>query len=164
MSRGRKPASPKVKDLAAGTHRPEEATAPAGIADDAPPWVTHKDARELWSQLMPELRRRHQYIPLFQVELGRYCVAFGMYRDAIRKITGARKSPVVKSGKGVEMLSQHWVVANNAHKTMYALAGDLGLNPVGQLRMAGLQLDLFDPTPGPDGDNVTSFSKFRRPQ
>lgn len=147
--RGRKPGSPKVQDLAAGkfklvggTETGDAPPPPPPIDPDAPPsWVKSEDARRLWSQLLPDLKLRKQYIRLFEAELGRYCVAFGQYVHALKKM-GTK--PVVKSSKGVDMLSQWWVVANRAHETMLKLAADLGLNPVAQLRLAGIQLDLFD--------------------
>ncbi len=165
--RGRKPASPKVQDLEAGKLRlvggTEGGEPPkSDERDAAPDWVKDKNARRLWAQLLPELRVRKQYIRLFETELGRYCVAFGQYVDALGKMKG---KPVVQSTKGVDMLSQWWVVANRAHETMLKLAADLGLNPVAQLRLAGIQLDLFDAPArgtGTDGPAQNPFGAFRR--
>ncbi len=173
--RGRKPGSPKVQELAAGKLQLVGGTEtgdppPPPVDPDAPPaWVKSEEARRLWSQLLPDLKMRKQYIRLFEAELGRYCVAFGQYVQALKKM-GTK--PVVKSSKGVDMLSQWWVVANRAHETMLKLAADLGLNPVAQLRLAGIQLDLFDKplagtgTYGPDGGGPppgNPFGALRRP-
>lgn len=173
--RGRKPGSPKVQDLEAGKLRLAGGTdagdkPPPPPDPDAPPaWVKDAEARRLWAQLLPDLKRRKQYIRLFEAELGRYCVAFGQYVHALGKMKG---KPVVKSSKGVDMLSQWWVVANRAHETMLKLAADLGLNPVAQIRLAGIQLDMFDqPLPatgtfGPDGGGpappANPFGALRR--
>lgn len=171
--RGRKPGSPKVQDLAEGKQglrviegggEGGEPPKPPPADPDAPPtWVKDENARRLWAQLLPDLKLRKQYIRLFETELGRYCVAFGQYVHALGKMQG---KPVVKSSKGVDMLSQWWVVANRAHETMLKLAADLGLNPVAQLRLAGIQLDLFDkplPATGTDGPSPANpFGAFRR--
>jgi len=173
--RGRKPGSPKVQDLAEGKQGLRlidgGGAPPEPPADDpnAPPaWLTSEDARRCWRDVLPDLTLRKQYIALFERELGRYCAAFGDYVEARRKMDAAGGA-VVKSKKNVDMLSQWWVVANRAHETMLKLAADLGLNPVAQLRMAGLQLDLFNQPPratGTDGPGGASpanpFGAFRR--
>lgn len=185
MTRGRKPQSPQLSELGKPglTSLPTEKGGGGGDdggqppeppkADDAPDWITDKVARAEWGRLLPQMKARRQYIPLFATELARYCVAFGQYVAAIRELDKAG-GPVTKSSKNVPMLSQHWVVMNRAHETMRALAADLGMNPVAQVRIGGLQLDLFDAptaggTPPPDGtpppatDNVVNaFAKFRR--
>ena len=178
---GRKPQSPKVKELAAGT-APLRLVGGSGDGDPPPPdarridayappgWVKDKHARAEWSRRMVELARRHQYSRLFETELGRYCVAFGQYVHALQKMQRAPKrggGAVVKSSKNVEMLSQWWVVANRAHETMRALAGDLGLNPVAQVRIAGVQFDLFgdmpqQPAPKAGGDTPKTFADLRK--
>lgn len=166
-SRGRKPASPKVKDLARGGlsvvdggGKPPEPPA----EDAAPDWITDQRARALFEDLAPELRKRKLYISLFEVELGRYCVAFGQYVAALKAM--GDKGPVIKSSKKVPMLSMHQVVANRCHAVMQSLAGDLGLNPVAHSRLDGVQLDMFDaPRPtGTDGapNGGVSFGDLRR--
>jgi P27 family predicted phage terminase small subunit len=163
---GRKPTSPKVKDLAAGRLRlvggnDAGGAPPKGPEEDKPPaWIKDRHARAEWKRLLPALKLRKQYIPLFQSELARYCVAFGQYVEAIGELDRAG-GPVTKSSKNVAMLSQYWVVANRAHETMTRLAGDLGLNPVAQVRLAGLQLDLFQQPPG-DRPAASPFGAFRR--
>ncbi len=170
--RGRKPESPKVKDLAAGRFKVVEGGAgsgdggepPSGSANDPPAWVKAPAAREMWAKLLPQLLLRKQYLSIFEAELGRYCVAFGQYVEAVARLDDDG-GPVVKSSKNVNMLSQWWVVANRAHETMLRLAADLGLNPVAQMRLEGLQLDLFNQPPrrtGTDGAPATGFSQFRR--
>jgi P27 family predicted phage terminase small subunit len=167
-SKGRKPASPKVRDLAAGglhivgggSGKPP-APPPA---DPAPAWIEDPVARKLWGELQPELRRRKLYISLFECELGRYCVAFGQYVAALKAM--GKDGPVTLSSKKVPMLSMHQVVANRAHAIMQSLAGDLGLNPVAHVRLDGVQLDMFD-QPRPTGTNGpetggTGFGTLRR--
>lgn len=189
MTRGRKPMNPQLTELAKPglTAPPMEPAAGGGdgggddppkrsrrkklAAGDAPPvWMKDKMARAEWARLLPQMKARRQYIPLFSMELARYCVAAGQFVQAIRALDAAG-GPVTKSSKGVPMLSQDWVVMNRAHETMRALAADLGMNPVAQVRIGGLQLDLFDapsaPTSGPapsgQGDNVVNaFAAFRR--
>lgn len=173
--RGRKPGSPKVKDLAAGklrvvagTDREGEGEPPAkprSAAGPKPPaWMKDRVARAEWARLLPDLQIRKQFIPLFASELARYCVAFGQYVAAVKAMETAG-GPVTKSSKGVDMLSMHWVIANRAHETMARLAGDLGLNPVAQLRLSGLQLDLFQ-QPRAHGEGAQAatnpFGNFRR--
>ena len=141
---------------------------PPSAGDElAPPaWIVDENARAEWRRRVPELKRRKQYISLFESEFGRYCVFFGQYIQALAKLDEIH-GPVTESSKGVDMLSMWWVVATRAHEAMRALASDLGLNPVAQVRLAGVQLDLFDqplrPT-GTDGAPPPSpFSQFRRP-
>jgi P27 family predicted phage terminase small subunit len=161
---GRKPTSPKVKDLAAGRLRlvggnDAGGAPPKGPEEDKPPaWIKDRHARAEWKRLLPALKLRKQYIPLFQSELARYCVAFGQYVAAV-KAMDENGGPLATSAKNRPMFSLHWVVANRAHETMARLAGDLGLNPVAQVRLAGLQLDLFQ-----TGDRPPSspFGAFRR--
>jgi P27 family predicted phage terminase small subunit len=102
---------------------------------------------------------------LFESEVARYCVAFGHYVAAVEEMQNAG-GPVVNASTGTPMLSQHWIVASRAHEIMSKLAADLGLNPVAQVRLAGLQLDLFDQPParvtGTDGSLATPFGQFRR--
>jgi phage terminase small subunit len=214
MTRGRKPADPKVRTVgrkdsrrlmalprpAAASNRGRSAKATAGgvegrigamtngdpgskgeagakgaeaqrLYPPPPDYVTDPNARGLWQRVIPDLIRRKKYLSLFEVELARYCVAFGLYVEAARalKKRGGKGvlAPVVTSQKNNDMLSQHWVVMNNAHKVMQTLAGDLGMNPVAYQRIENLQLDLF-----PDADNagesparpssVTPFGEFRR--
>ena len=136
-----------------------------------PDYVTDPNARALWQRVIPDLIRRKKYLSLFEVELARYCVAFGLYVEAARSLKKrAGKgvlAPVVTSQKNNDMLSQHWVVMNNAHKVMQTLAGDLGMNPVAYQRIENLQLDLFPDAEGA-GDSparpssVTPFGEFRR--
>lgn len=162
--KGRKPGSKRVQDLANGTFRViDGGGGPTDEGEDAAPaWITDRLARAEWRRLMPELRARKQYIPLFQIELGRYCVAFGMYVQALAAMD-AEGGPVTKSSKKVPMLSQHWVVAGRAHEQMLRLAGELGLNPVSQQRLAGIQLDLFDQPRGTGTDGPGNpFQQFRR--
>lgn len=171
--RGRKPGSPKVQDLSDGKLRVIDGDRNGGGGDgtlppdgydesDAPPeWMTNEHAIAEWNRVVPELKRRKQYIRLFQSEVARYCVAFGHYVDAVLAMGEA--GPVVKASTGTDMLSQHWIVQSRAHEIMQKLASDLGLNPVTQVRLAGLQLDLFDeplPKTGTDGPNP--FGQFRR--
>jgi P27 family predicted phage terminase small subunit len=171
--RGRKPASPKVHDLAAGKLRVVDGGAgepPAGgdepphhDADAPPAWMTDPNAVLEWRRVIPELRVRKQYIRLFETEVARYCVAFGHYVAAVETMAAAG-GPVVKASTGTDMLSQHWIVASRAHEIMAKLAADLGLNPVAQVRMAGLQLDMFDEPPrrtGTEG-SANPFGQFRR--
>ena len=77
---------------------------------------------------------------------------------------GGGLGPVVKSSKGVPMLSQYWVVANRAHEAMLRLAADLGLNAVAYQRVETLQLDLFaEPLDGAGAaEPATPFGAFRR--
>lgn len=169
-SKGRKPASPTVKDLASGGlsvihgggKPPEPPEPPESLP--APDWIADPRARALWGELAPELRRRKLYISLFEVELGRYCVAFGQYVAALDAMGAA--GPVIKSSKNVPMLSMHQVVANKAHAIMQSLAGDLGLNPVAHVRLDGVQLDMFiEPrSTGTDGSpgGGTGFGNLRR--
>jgi phage terminase small subunit len=172
--RGRKPASPKVQDLAAGKLRvvsgsePQErdarqAEASAPDADAPPSWMTDANAIAEWGRRLPELRMRKQYIRLFETELARYCVAFGHYVAAIEAMSAAG-GPVVKAATGTDMLSQHWIVASRAHEIMAKQAADLGLNAVAQSRMTGLQLDMFDEPPRPTGTAgpANPFGQFRR--
>ncbi len=170
--RGRKPASPKVQDLAAGKLRvvdgggqpPSDGGEPPHDDADAPPaWIEDPHAIAEWHRVIPELRLRKQYIRLFESEVARYCVAFGQYVAAVKAMWAAG-GPVVKASTGTDMLSQHWIVASRAHEMMAKLAADLGLNSVAQARMAGLQLDMFDDTPrrtGTEGQ-ANPFGKFRR--
>lgn len=183
--KGRKPSNPRVRDLAqgklhqetAGKDTAEKAPADAKHLYPAPPaWMTDPNARAEWVRLTPELCRRKKYLALFEAELGRYCVNFGLYVDALatmRCTKGKRQgrlNAVTKSSTGTPMLSQHWVVANRAHEAMAKLAGDLGLNAVAYQRIESLQLDLFTAPPtAPDGDdgaqensNVTAFGALRR--
>lgn len=168
--RGRKPGSPKVQDLASGKLHVinggggGDDLPPDGPDDaDAPPaWMTDDYAIAEWKRVVPELKRRKQYIRLFQSEVARYCVAFGHYVAAVQAMAAA--GPVVKASTGTDMLSQHWIVASRAHEIMSKLASELGLNPVTQVRLAGLQLDLFDAPPqktGTDGPS-TPFGQYRR--
>ena len=171
--RGRKPASPKVQDLAAGKLRVVDGGEPARNDDqpkgsapdaDAPPsWMTDDYAIAEWRRVIPELRLRKQYIRLFETEVARYCVAFGHYVAAVNAMTEAG-GPVVKASTGTDMLSQHWIVASRAHEIMAKLAADLGLNPVAQVRMAGLQRDMFDEPPRQTGTAgpANPFGQFRR--
>jgi P27 family predicted phage terminase small subunit len=171
--RGRKPASPKVQDLAAGKLRvvggggvepPSGGDEPPQRDLDAPPaWMTDPHAIAEWRRVLPELRLRKQYCGLFQSEVARYCVAFGQYVAALSQMA-AEGGPVVKASTGTPMLSQHWVVVSRTHEMMAKLAADLGFNPVAQVRMAGLQLDLFEDAPrrtGTDGPG-TPFGQYRR--
>jgi P27 family predicted phage terminase small subunit len=170
--RGRKPASPKVQDLAAGILRVVDGGAgatnggelPAPDTDVPPSWMTDPHAIAEWRRVIPELQLRKQYIRLFETEVARYCVAFGHYVAAVQAMEAAG-GPVVKASTGTDMLSQHWIVASRAHEIMAKLAADLGLNPVAQVRMAGLQLDMFDAPPrryGTDGTPANPFGQFRR--
>lgn len=171
--RGRKPASPKVKDLAAGKLRVVDGSnegsgrgePAAHDADASPAWIKDPNAIAEWRRVMPELRLRKQYIRLFETEVGRYCVALGHYVAAVEAMQAAG-GPVVNASTGTPMLSQHWIVACRAHEIMAKLAADLGLNPVAQVRLTGLQLDLFDAPParstGTDGPSATPFGQFRR--
>lgn len=179
MVAGRKPDSPKVRDLSEGRFTVVDGGGGeqlAPTADDlAPPdWITDELARDEWRRVLPELRARKQYIPLFSTELGRYCVAFAQYvraLQAMEKPQGRKKQaqgPVVLSSKNVQMVSMHWVVANRAQEIMHKLAADLGFNPVAQVRLSGMQLDLFTQprSTGTDGGPATpstGFGQFRRP-
>ena len=173
--RGRKPSSPKVKDLAKGTFKVvggKDAGAAEGEAkprskakrdpaENPPAWLKNKHAKAKWNELLPDLRLRKQYIDLFAAELARYCYAYGAYIDAVEAMAKA-DGPVTKSSKGVDMLSMHYVVANKMHETMRNLAADLGLNPVSQVRLAGLQLDLFDQPAASGQGKENPFGQFRR--
>ncbi|MCG8434158.1 MAG: P27 family phage terminase small subunit [Gammaproteobacteria bacterium] len=169
--RGRKPSSPKVKDLAKGTLKVvsgKEAGAGEGEAKPKcdtsakpPAWLKSRHAKAKWKELLPDLRLRKQYIDLFAAELARYCYAYGAYIEAVEAMAKG-EGPVTKSSKGVEMVSMHYVVANKMHETMRGLAADLGLNPVSQVRLAGLQLDLFDQPATTGQGKENPFGQFRR--
>jgi P27 family predicted phage terminase small subunit len=169
--RGRKPGSPKVQDLAAGRFHVVdgrgqsggEAPPPTDDANAPPAWLTDENAIAEWCRVVPELKLRKQYIRLFETEVGRYCSAFGHYVASLKAMAEGGGA-VVKASTGTDMLSQHWIVMSRAHEMMAKLAADLGLNPVAQSRLAGLQLDLFDERPrntGTDG-RENPFGNLRR--
>lgn len=178
--RGRKKSNPKIKDLAQGKARPDSGTSAGSAAKveqlyPAPPkWISDPNAIAEWKRLVPELIRRKKYLHLFENELARYCVEFGVYVDAVEQMrvsTGKRKGrldTITLSAKNVQMLSMLRVVARQSHDMMRQLAGDLGLNPVDYQRIENLQLDLFADAPAGGGtDNqprgqVTKFGGFRR--
>ena len=132
---------------------------------EPPDWITDERARSLWSQLLPELLRRKQYLDLFSVELGRYCVAFGEYVRTNAEVD--RLGMIVKSPNNFPIQSPYLAIRNRASETMLRLAADLGLNPVAQNRLEGLQLDLFgQPAPQPTGTEGpgaggSGFARFR---
>ena len=172
--RGRKKASPKIRELVEGKLRvvadAGEGAEPERLYPSPPVWITDPNGRALWSRLIPDLIRRKKYLHLFECELGRYCVHFGLYVGSLKsmRLKGGTLDPVKKSSKGVEMLRQDWVVANRADANMSRIAADLGLNAVAYQRIETLQLDLFgepadgaSSSPAPPG---TSFGAFRRGQ
>lgn len=168
--KGRKPGSPQVQDLASGKFLvidgdggDGDGTLPPEDSDAPPAWMTDANAIAEWKRILPELKLRKQYIRLFESEVARYCMAFAHYVAAIEAMAQAGGA-VVKASTGTDMLSQHWIVASRAHEMMSKLAADLGFNPVAQVRMVGLQLDLFDEAPkrtGTDGPS-NRFGQFRR--
>ena len=170
--RGNKPRDPKVSDPDQGQAEGEVRS----LYPPAPEWITDPLAIEEWKRLIPDLIRRKKFLHLFQTQLAQFCISHGLYVRAAQAITvgrgrakGQLKS-VVKSSKGVEMMSQHLFVMNRQHEIMAKLAGDLGLNPVAYQRIENLQLDLFGerdaPKPSGDGDSGvvtgTAFGASRR--
>lgn len=172
---GRKPTSPKVKDLSEGRLTAidggKSGAGGGGGGGKSPPpappkFLTDALAVALWNDLLPDLIRRKQYLNLFKVELGRYCMAFAEYVIAGRHID--EEGRVVRSPNNYPIQSPWVSIRNRAQDTMQRLAGDLGLNPVAQQRLEGLQLDLFNQPPadgptGTDGGNSTEsrFAQFR---
>lgn len=176
--RGNKPKNPKVQDIVAGrrdltVHEGGAAKGGGGGDRPAPPpppaapdWIKDDLARKLWSRAVPELMRRKQYLHLFEYELGRYCVAFGEYvkaNDVVEEF-----GMVVKSPNGYPIQSPYVSIRNRAHEIMRGLATDLGLNPVAQVRLDGVQLDMFADTGAPVGGTPSgtgppegTFAKFR---
>jgi P27 family predicted phage terminase small subunit len=139
-------------------------TPPPSKVPAAPDWIKAVRARALWSRLVPELLRRKQYIGLFEIELGRYCVSFGEYVEAQESIE--KIGLIVKTPNGFPIQSPYVVIRNRQHEIMLRLAADLGLNPVAQMRLDGVQLDLFDqsgaPLDGADPEgNIGPFARFR---
>lgn len=181
MPAGRKPSNPKVKDLESGKLGSlrvvgSEGAGGGGAGDDSKPakapakaspppsWMKNADARKMWRAVLPQLIARKQYLRLFEAELARYCQAYGQYVEATKQLTESETGPVTLSSKGVPMLSMWFIAQKAAGETMRQLAGDLGFNPVAQLRMQGLQLDLFDdPGARPNGPPSTDnpFAQFR---
>lgn len=156
--RGRKPKSPKVRGLADGTLRVLE----GGRKPDAPPappeWLKDENGRALWSRQQAELVKLRRWSPLFAEALGRYCVAFGQYVWALRKLADPEES-VQTTPNGMLQLSAYQVILNRAHTVMRELEADLGLNPVGYHRLDGLQPDLFGQPASGAGN---PFAQFRR--
>lgn len=175
--RGRKPSSPKVTDIAAGRLTAIDGGKGKGKGGGgprppvkpiaAPKWVVDKAGRDLWAELLLELQHRHQYLNLFKVELGRYCNAFAEYVKANSEIAKKGGGHIVKSPNGYPVQSPWVTIRNRNHEIMLRLAADLGLNPVAQQRLDGVQLDLFGdgaaPAPGADPSGGESrFGKYRR--
>ena len=169
--RGRKPSDPKIKALAEGKLGIVATDdTPRQLYPAAPAWISDPVAKAEWARVIPDLIRRKKYLNLFEVELGRYCVAFGIYVRALEemRVRGGKLQPITSSSKDVPMYSPHWVVANRANEQMQKLAGDLGLNPVAYQRIENLQLDLFaDPAEkardqGGTPAAATPFGAFRR--
>jgi len=175
--KGRKPASPKVRDLSEGRLRVVDGGAPeAGGAEktsedvqhvtenDAPPsWLMNEDAVAEWRRLVPQLKRRKQYIGIFRGELARYCDAYGLYAQARRALEESEM--LITRGTGALAPSPYLLIMSRAHDMMSKLAAEMGLNPVSQVRLQGLQLDLFSEAPratGTDGES-TPFGQYRRP-
>ncbi len=166
MTRGRKPASPKVTDITDGrlTVIDGGGKPPAAPPPDAPDWIKSERGRGAWAQLIPDLLRRKQYLRLFEIELGRYCVSFGEYVAAQEAIESY--GLVVKTPNGFPIQSPYVTIRNRQHEIMLRLAADLGFNPVAQMRMDGVQLDFFVdgiPPAGGESDDApaTGFAKFR---
>lgn len=166
--RGRKPNSPKVVDLKTGraTGQTPPPAPPRRI--EPPDWVAAAGPRavDCWEQTLPDLQGRRQYLRLFEAELGRYCIFFADFCKADQKVR--ELGELIKSPKGYPMHSPYLSIRNRAHEAMLRLAADLGLNPVAQVRMAGLQLDLFETAggtapPPPDGapPDPDDFAQFR---
>jgi len=169
--RGRKPGSPRVTDLEAGRRNLHLVDGGGGDPPDgggpetpryppAPEWVTEGRARELWAELLPQLIRRHQWLNLFKVEFGRYCNSFAIYCEAAEKV--ALYGSVVKTPNGYPTQSPYETIRNRQNEIMLRLAADLGLNPVAQQRLDGVQLDMFDlPAPGADPGGGERFAKYK---
>lgn len=167
-TRGRKPKSVRVKvrdgnpgkrqlRVVGGSDSGDGGGPPRRDRRLEPPSYLDGVGKAEWRRLMPLMLERGQYIEAFRQELAKYCVAFSMWRTALAEIEKAGRKEgrkalglVQTTPSGYLVQSAWFTIANKAHEQMGRIAADFGLNPVGQMRLEGAQLDLFD-RPGQQG-------------
>lgn len=156
--RGRKPSAEHLRLVQTGQAVADAPDRPAKSANgvrQAQPSITAPShlpqaAKLEYRRIARLLRQQGKWSELFRGSLAIYARAWADWIEADRELK--KEGKVIVSPKGYPIQSAWLAIRNKAAETMLRVAGDMGLDLVSQVRVAGAQLDLFDSSAQADTD------------
>jgi P27 family predicted phage terminase small subunit len=125
-------------------HRPIAPVADvAQIAEIAPDWLKGKDARAIWSKLMPQLRQLRFVKETDEIVVGRYCIHLARFLTLNDDISTKGKAAVtyttVTNHGTMERLHPKFAALMRTEEALVKIEDRIGLTPAArQSLMSGL--------------------------
>lgn len=104
------------------------------LPPEAPEWLPVEACAE-WDRVVPELQRLELLKPIDRASLAAYCMAWQRFFDACKDIAEGKVTTRGSQGQLVKHPSV--MVAESASKELRAWAGEFGLTPSAEQRLAG---------------------------
>jgi P27 family predicted phage terminase small subunit len=151
---GRPPKPSAVKRLEGNPGKralPANEPEPDLLNDLTPPKDLPDEARAVWNELAPALRRAQLLTTLDRLALEQLCVAAAQHRIATRNIGDDRL--IMKNAETGSLSPSPWVIIQSmAFKRAKALMDSFGMTPAARTRVAvEPQADLFGHAPADTG-------------
>jgi P27 family predicted phage terminase small subunit len=108
------------------------------LPPDPPEWLP-AEARAEWDRIVPELQRLELLKPIDRSSLTAYCMSWQRFFDACKDIAEGKVTTRGSQGQLVKHPSV--MVAESASKELRAWAGEFGLTPSAEQRLAGFGAD-----------------------
>jgi P27 family predicted phage terminase small subunit len=145
--RGRKPTPTQLRRLRGNPGRrplpANEAEAPVSDKVPRPPARLKAEARQEWCRIAPLLHNAGLLTKLDTRALEGYCVNYGRWVEAEEEIR--RTGMVIRSPKGVPMLSPFVRVAREAHQAWSKVILEFGMTPSSRSRVTVTKPEKKDP-------------------
>lgn len=143
-------------------HRPMGAvtTDELPVSDSDAPEILTDDAKEVWNQLVPDLRRVNLLRKTDEIVFAIFCEQVAKYWLSIRELEKVGHVYETDSNHGSMRRKDPWVdIGDSAYRNIMKAVDDFGLSPLARQRIFQMTAQIAQPAlPGPLGEAAEKAS------